>query len=86
MNGEVLEQVYQESLEERIISYLAETEEMSLEKAMDVYYNSKLAGKIQEGKYGVQYLDYKVLVQILCETEADLVRNEEGAAVTMTPV
>jgi hypothetical protein len=78
MNGEVLEQVYQESLEERIISYLAETEEMSLEKAMDIYYNSSLAGKIQEGKYGVQYLDYKVLVQILCETEADLVRSAKG--------
>ena len=78
MNGEVLEQVYQESLEERIISYLAETEEMSLEKAMDVYYNRRHAGKIQEGKYGVQYLDYKVLVQILCETEADLVRNAKG--------
>jgi hypothetical protein len=51
---------------------------MSLEKAMDIYYNSRLAGKIQEGKYGVQYLDYKVLVQILCETEADLVRNAKG--------
>jgi hypothetical protein len=78
MNGEVLEQVSQESLEERIISYLAETEEMSLEKAMDIYYNSRLAGKIQEGKYGVQYLDYKVLVHILCETEADLVQNAKG--------
>ena len=45
MNGEVLEQIYQERLEERIFSYLAETEEMSLETAMDIYYNSKLAGK-----------------------------------------
>ena len=75
MNGEVLEQIYQERLEERIISYLAETEEMSLETAMDIYYNSKLAGKSHEGRYGVQYLDYKVLVQILCETEADLVQK-----------
>ena len=75
MNGEVLEQVYQESLEERIISYLAETEKISLEKAMSIYYNSKLAGKIHEGEYGIQYLDYKVLVQILLETEPDLVRR-----------
>ena len=78
MNGEVLEQIYQERLEERIISYLADTEEMPLETAMGIYYNSKLAGKSHEGKYGVQYLDYKVLVQILCETEADLVRSAKG--------
>ena len=57
MNGDVLERVYQESLEERIISYLAETEKISLEKAMNIYYNSKLAGKIHEGEYGIQYLD-----------------------------
>lgn len=75
MTGDVLERVYQESLEERIISYLAETEKISLEKAMNIYYNSKLAGKIHEGEYGIQYLDYKVLVQILCETEANLVQK-----------
>ena len=60
MTGDVLERIYQESLEERIISYLAETEKISLEKAMSIYYNSKLAGKIHEGEYGIQYLDYKV--------------------------
>lgn len=42
---------------------------------MNIYYNSKLAGRIHEGEYGIQYLDYKVLVQILCETEADLVQK-----------
>ena len=72
MNDEVLEKVYQESLEERIISYLAETNGLSLEEAMDVYYNSRLADKIHNGDYGVQYLDYKVLAQILCETEPEL--------------
>ena len=75
MSEDVLEQVYQESLEERIISCLAETEKISLEEAMNVYYNSKLAGKIHEGEYGIQYLDYKVLVQILCETEPELLRK-----------
>ena len=75
MNGDLLEQVYQESLEERIISYLAETENISLEEAMDIYYNSKLANRIFEGEYGIQYLDYKVLVQILCETEPELVQS-----------
>ena len=75
MNEDGLEKIYQESLEERIISYLAETEHLSLEKAMNVYYSSKLANKIHNGDYGVQYLDYKVLVQILCETEPELLQN-----------
>lgn len=72
MNEDVLERVYQESLEERIISYLAETWQLSYEEAMRIYYTSKLANKIHNGDYGVQYLDYKVLVQILFETEPEL--------------
>ena len=75
MSGDVLERIYQESLEERIIFYLAEKETISLEKAMNIYYSSKLANRIHQGEYGIQYLDYKVLVQILCETEPDLVRK-----------
>ncbi len=69
MKEDVLEKVYQENLEERIISYLSEVKGISLERAMQLYYNSKLADKIYRGEYGVQYLDYKVLVQILLETE-----------------
>lgn len=72
MDGETLEKVYQESLEERIIAYLAEIKSISLEKAMDIYYHSALADKIHSGIEGVQYLDFKVLVQILCETEGKL--------------
>ena len=79
MNGDLLEQVYQENLEERIISYLAETENISLEEALDIYYNSKLANRIHEGEYGIQYLDYKVLVQILCETEPELLQRVHPA-------
>ncbi|MBQ8230636.1 MAG: hypothetical protein IJZ34_01695 [Lachnospiraceae bacterium] len=75
MNGDILEKVYQENLEERIIFYLAEKEKRSLEEAMNIYYNSKLANRIHEGEYGIQYLDYKVLVQILCETESELLRK-----------
>ena len=69
MSEDVLEKVYQENLEERIISYLSEVKDISLERAMQLYYDSKLADKIHRGEYGVQYLDYKVLVQILLETE-----------------
>ncbi|MBO6132314.1 MAG: hypothetical protein J6P28_10175 [Treponema sp.] len=69
MDGEVLEKAYKERLEEKIISYLAESENLDLPTAMDIYYNSKLADRIAAGEYGIQYLDYKVLVQILVETE-----------------
>lgn len=72
MNEETLERVYQENLEERIIGYLAKICNFSYEKAMDVYYSSKLSDKIYLGKNGIQYLDYKVLVQILLETEKEL--------------
>lgn len=75
MNGETLERVYQENLEERIIAYLSDTRGLSLEAAMDIYYNSVLADKIHQGVEGVQYLDYKVLVQILCETEKELLET-----------
>ena len=72
MDGEVLERVYKENLEERIIAYLSETKNISLEEAMNIYYCSKLADKIHRGVEGIQYLDYKVLVQILCDTEKEL--------------
>ena len=72
MNEEMLECAYQENLEERIIAYLAKTCDVSYEKAMDIYYNSRLSDRIYLGKDGIQYLDYKVLVQILLETEKEL--------------
>ena len=39
---------------------------------MDIYYRSKLAEKIHQGIEVVQYLDYKMLAQIMLETEPDL--------------
>ena len=72
MDETILEQTYQENLEERLITYIAEQNDFSLEKAMDVYYHSKLADKIHQGSEGIQYLDYKVLFDILRDTEAEL--------------
>ena len=74
MDETILEQTYQENLEERLIAYIAEQSGFSLEKAMDVYYHSKLADKIHQGTEGIQYLDYKVLADILRDTEAELFR------------
>lgn len=59
------ERIYQEYLEEDIISYLAQIHNISLEKAMDLYYNSQIAEKIHQGKYGIQYLDYKILAEMI---------------------
>ena len=72
MDERALEQVYQENLEERLIARLAEQNGLSLEEAMDLYYHSKLADKIHQGKEGIQYLDYTVLAQILRDTEGEL--------------
>lgn len=72
MDGEVLERYYQENLEEKIIAYLAKVKHITLQQAMDIYYHSQLADKIHQGKEGIQYWDYKVLVEILCETEPEL--------------
>lgn len=54
--------------------YLTETEDISYEESMEIYYGSKLAEKIQERREGIQYLDYKVLADILKETEQELFR------------
>ena len=72
MDEQILEDTYQENLEERLIAHIAEQNQIPLEKAMDIYYHSRLAEKIHQGTEGVQYLDYKVLAQILMETEPEL--------------
>ena len=72
MDDKILEQVYQENLEERLIAYIADENSISLEEAMKIYYESKLSNKINQGNEGIQYLDYKVLAEILKETEPEL--------------
>ena len=69
MDETILEQVYQETLEERIIAQIAEDKSVSLDRAMDMYYSSDLADKIHQGMEGIQYLDYRVLAQVLGELE-----------------
>lgn len=75
MEEMVLEKIYQEKLEERIIAYLADNNGITLEEAMKSYYSSKLADKIHRGVEGVQYLDHKVLVQVLEETEPGILQR-----------
>ena len=66
---------YEQRLEERLIGFLSDKYGIDYQEAMRVYYNSKLAGKIHEGLYGVQYLDHKVLAEILEETEPELIQS-----------
>lgn len=61
---------YLKQLEEKIITRLAEVKNIGLDKAMSIYYESEFADKICEGKYGIQYLDYKVLVDMLLQAES----------------
>ena len=71
MDETALEQIYQENLEEDIISYLAKEKNISLEDAMNEYYASKLADQISRGENGIQYLDHKVLAQMLIKKAVD---------------
>lgn len=66
MNENVLEKLYQEHLEERIISRISEIQNISLEQAMDIYYGSNLSREINQGTYGIQYMDYKILAELIC--------------------
>ena len=75
MDEEVLESMYREELDERLILHLAEVTDLPLEKAMDLYYHSRMADMIGHGIYGIQYLDYKVLVEMMLDTEKDLFAN-----------
>lgn len=72
MDGNTLERVYQEHLEERLISYLASENKLTYEEAMDKYYRSKMANRIFNGENDIQYLDYKVLADMIKEYEPEL--------------
>lgn len=72
VDPEKLEQFYKEDLDERIIQCLANQCQVDLAQAMDIYYRSKLSDKIYKGEYGIQYLNEKVLVEILQQTEPEL--------------
>lgn len=72
MDDRLLEKVYLENLDERIIQLIAEKEKISYDEATRIYYSSNLSNKIYNGDNDIQYLDYKVLVEILKETEPDI--------------
>ncbi|MBQ1925004.1 MAG: hypothetical protein II180_02645 [Proteobacteria bacterium] len=72
MERDSLTKIYKEMLDEKIISALAENKGIDLRKAMDIYYQSQLAEQIHEGRYCIENMDYKYLVEDLIENEPEL--------------
>lgn len=66
------EESYIEELEEMIIQQIMNVSGCELSRALEIYYNSRLAGMIAKGDTGVQYLDYKYLVGSILENQKDL--------------
>ena len=63
VDSKLLEKQYLQELDNSIISYLSVSRHISTQEAMDKYYNSKLCEYIHQGKYDIQYLDHKLLVE-----------------------
>jgi len=67
-----LRNVYLTFLEEDIIKELAFVTGLNNRVAMDIYFRSKLCQQINKGEYGIEYMDYKYLVNDLIENEPEL--------------
>ena len=72
IDKDVLDRNYKELLEEKIISYIAEKLNISIRKAMDIYYHSKLSEQINDNCYGIENMDYRYLAEDLIENEPEL--------------
>ena len=67
-----LRNIYITLLEEDIIKELATVKGIGNRLAMEKYYNSRLCQQIGEGKYGIEYMGSKYLVNDLIENEPEL--------------
>ena len=69
VDREQLTLVYKQNLENDIIKHIADIKGIDLRKAFDIYYSSRLAEEIMEGKCGIENLDAKYLAEDLVENE-----------------
>ena len=69
VDKEQLTLVYKQNLESDIIKHIAEIKSIDLRQAIDIYYSSKLAEQILEGKCGIENMDAKYLAEDLIENE-----------------
>jgi squalene cyclase len=67
-----LEGIHKELLEKDIIDNIAQLKSIDMREAMDIYYRSKLSKQVDQGEYGIQYLDAKNLADDLIEHEPEL--------------
>jgi hypothetical protein len=67
-----LESLRKESLEKEIIAIIASLKEIDIRIAIDIFYRSKLSTQIDQGIYGIQYLDAHYLANDLIENEPEL--------------
>ena len=67
MTDRELENFYREHLEEEIVFALSERRDIPPEEAMRLYYSSRLADRIHQGEFGIQYLSPAVLTDLLEE-------------------
>ena len=67
-----LRNVYITFLEEDIIREIAKIKGIDNRVAMEKYYRSRLCQQIGSGKYGIEYMDCKYLVNDLIENESEL--------------
>lgn len=66
------ENFYKERLEEKIIFSLAIRKNIDFKTAMSAYYTSFLSRLIEQGSYGIQYLDSELLTD---ELEKELTKD-----------
>ena len=67
-----LRNIYITFLEEDIIKELAIVKSIDNRVAMEIYYSSRLCEQINSGEYGIEYMDYRYLVNDLIENEPEL--------------
>ncbi|MDD0846028.1 hypothetical protein [Campylobacter magnus] len=66
------ENFYKERLEEKIIFSLVKRKNIDFKTAMSAYYTSFLSRLIEQGSYGIQYLDSELLTD---ELEKELTKD-----------
>ena len=71
VDREQLTLFYKQNLENDIIKHIAAIKGIDLRKAFDIYYSSRLAEEIMEGKCGIENMDAKYLAEDLIENEID---------------
>ncbi|MFP3041110.1 hypothetical protein LQZ19_04740 [Treponema primitia] len=73
-----LESLRKEFLEKDIIAIIANKVGIDVRKAMDIYFHSSLSVQIDNGVYGIQYLDAQHLADDLMENESELFAKSVG--------